>query len=123
MPKILIADDEPETLELLSHALRLGGYEVDGARNGEELLEKIESSSPDLIILDVMMPGMDGYSTLVRIRENEKNRNIPVIISTGKGGLEDFFRTSEKSKIDDFIEKPYSIRILIEKIKGLLGKK
>ena len=118
MPKILIADDEPETLELLSHALRLGGYEVDGARNGEELLEKIESSSPDLIILDVMMPGMDGWDTIRAINDAGLGEHVLIVMLTatdvpGKKmiGLQEF--------VFDYITKPFEPDELVSKVRQI----
>ncbi len=87
MSRILVADDDKDMLALTERWLLREGYTVDTAVSGGEALDKLSGIRPDLILLDYRMPGMDGLQTLERIREDESNRDIPVIIRTGDGEL------------------------------------
>ena len=117
--KILIADDEPSIVAAVEFLLRRNGYEVEVARNGEEALRLVETSHPDLVVLDVMMPVKSGYEICKRIRERPDSQSIKIIMLSAKG------RDAEVSKglsigADVYITKPFSTRELLVKIDGLL---
>lgn len=119
--KILIVDDEPSIVTAIEFLLRRSGYEVHVARDGKEALELVEASSPDLVLLDVMMPQKSGYEVCRRIRERDDWRHIKIVMLSAKG------RDAEVSKglsmgANAYITKPFSTRELMEQIKGLLGQ-
>ena len=117
--KILIADDEPSIVAAVEFLLKRGGYEVRVARSGDEALELIEASPPDLVLLDVMMPGRSGYEVCKRLRERPEWKDLKIIMLSAKG------RDAEVSRglslgADVYITKPFSTRDLMAKIQGLL---
>lgn len=117
--RILIADDEPNIVVALEFLLQQSGFEVRVARNGEEALDLLEACTPDLVLLDVMMPKKNGYEVCARIRERPDWRHIKVIMLSAKG------RDAEVNKglaigADLYVTKPFSTRELMAKIKGLL---
>ena len=119
--RILIADDEPSIVAALEYLLEQGGYEVLIARNGDEALGLLEQRTPDLVLLDVMMPRKSGYEICSRIRHQAEWRHIKVIMLSAKG------RDAEVSKglaigADLYVTKPFSTRELMAKIDGLLGQ-
>lgn len=120
--KILLVDDEESIRQLLSTRLSYAGYEVVTAQNGLEAIEKARSEAPDLIILDIMMPELDGFTVNKKLKEDEQTRNIPVIISTAKGEVREVFRMDEKFAICAFLEKPFQVDILMEYIKKYIKK-
>ncbi len=113
--KVLFVDDEEDIREVVQIRLESNGYEVITAGSGEEALKKIEESNPDLMILDVMMPGMDGLTVLKTLRKNENTAKLPVIILTAKRKkmIGDLF---ELENIQGFIEKPFDSKILLDMI-------
>ncbi len=120
--KVLIADDEPSIVTAVEFLLRREGYDVEIARDGGEALELIESSPPDLVVLDVMMPQKSGYEVCRRIRERDEWRHIKVIMLSAKG------RDAEVSKgmalgADAYVTKPFSTRDLMGRVKALLGER
>jgi DNA-binding response OmpR family regulator len=117
--KILIADDEPNIVAAVEFLLQRSGYEVLVARDGDEALKLVETCSPDLVLLDVMMPQRSGYEVCKRIREHPGWRHIKVIMLSAKG------RDAEVSKglaigADLYVTKPFSTRDLMGKIAALL---
>ena len=85
MPKrILIVDDEPDIIDLVIKTLEPEGYEIIAARDGEQALELAEKEPPDLVILDLVMPKMDGYTTAIKLRSMDKTRSVPIIVLTVK---------------------------------------
>ena len=119
--KILIADDEPSIVTAVEFLMRREGYEVSIARDGSEALERMESSRPDLVVLDVMMPQKSGYEICKRIREREDWRGIKIIVLSAKG------RDAEVAKglamgADVYITKPFSTRELMSRVKALLDE-
>jgi DNA-binding response OmpR family regulator len=117
--KILVADDEPNIVVALEYLLQHAGYDVTVARDGEEALQQIEASVPDLVLLDVMMPVRSGYEVCKRIRERAEWAHVKVIMLTAKG------RDAEVNKglamgADLYVTKPFSTRELVSQIKGLL---
>jgi two-component system, OmpR family, response regulator len=118
MLKILVVDDDPNILELVSIQLTQAGYSVQKASNGFEALEIIEEEYPDLMVVDVMMPGMDGYTLTKKIRTET---DIPVLLLTAKGELED----KEKGFLagsDDYVVKPFEPKELQFRINAILRR-
>lgn len=122
LPRILCVDDEPFNLSLLEAVLLPRGYDVVLAGNGPEALEKIRSEHIDLCLLDVMMPGMDGFETCRRIKADEVHPNIPVIMITSCAGQKDRIRGIE-SGAEDFISKPFDAAEVLARIRMLLHTK
>jgi two-component system KDP operon response regulator KdpE len=115
---ILVVDDEPNIVEVLSMNLELEGYQVSCASNGYEALQRLAEDLPDLIILDVMMPDMDGFETLKEIREIS---TVPVIMLTVKGEETDKVKGLNLGA-DDYITKPFSPRELVSRLKAVLRR-
>lgn len=118
MKKILVVDDEENIRELYRDELAEEGYQVELAENGGQALSKFESFRPDLVTLDVMMPGMDGIEVLRRIRE--KNPSVPVLLLTAFGEFRQDFNTWAS---DAYIVKSADVSELKQTIRQLLGKK
>lgn len=116
--KILLVDDEPEILWILQHALTEAGYEVESAHDGPEGLRKAYAFQPDLLLLDIMMPGMDGWEVLRRLREFS---DVPVIMLTVIGGEENLVQALQIGA-DDYITKPFAIQELLARVRALLRR-
>jgi CheY-like chemotaxis protein/MinD-like ATPase involved in chromosome partitioning or flagellar assembly len=119
--KILIVDDEVDTLRLVGLMLERQGYEIVAAENGEQALEEVEKGKPDLILLDVMMPGMDGFEVARQIRGNSETEDIPIIMFTAKVQVEDKV-TGLESGADVYLTKPTQPRELFAQVKVLLAR-
>ena len=119
MKKILIADDEHKIIMTLEYAFKKAGYEVFIARDGSEVLELLKNEIPDMILLDIMMPNIDGYTTLAEIRKNDAYRNIKVIFLSAKTGEKDIAKGLELGA-DAYVTKPYSIKKLTEQVDNLI---
>ena len=115
---VLVVDDEPRLVDVVRLNLELDGYRVVTAGNGAEALERVKDDLPDLIVLDVMMPEMDGFETLRRIREMS---NVPVLMLTVRAEESDRIRGLEIGA-DDYLPKPYSPQELRTRIKALLRR-
>ena len=122
MKKILIADDEHKIIMTLEYAFKKAGYEVFIARDGSEVLELLKTEIPDMILLDIMMPNIDGYATLNEIKKNEKLAKTKVIFLSAKTGEADIKKGLDLGA-DDYITKPYSIKKLTERVEELLADK
>jgi DNA-binding response OmpR family regulator len=112
--RILVIDDEPDLVAVLKVRLETQGYEVDSAGDGFEGLKKVEQSSPDLIILDVLMPRMDGFTFILELKKNDKHKHIPVIVLTAKEMMSDLFKIEG---VPDYIVKPFEVDELMAKVK------
>jgi len=119
--KILVVDDEIYIVHILDFSLGMEGYEVITALDGEQALEKLQSERPDLIVLDIMMPKLDGYEVCKAIKTNPQTRHIPVILLSAKGRNVDQ-KMGFDVGADDYITKPFSPRKLVERINQLLGQ-
>lgn len=119
MADIIVVEDNKELGELLSDFLQAEGYDVYLAGSGEEGLKLYEEKGAKLLILDVMLPGMDGFGVCSRIRQHD---NTPIIIVSAKGGKEDKLNGLFLGA-DDYIEKPYDIDILLARIRGIFKRK
>lgn len=118
-PRILAVDDDIMSLKLLTIKLEKEGYEVRNAYNGLEALREVQSFHPDLLIMDVTMPQMDGYEALRQLKSNEETRYIPVIMLTGRAEIEDKVMGFEVGA-EDYINKPYSLQEVSARVKSLL---
>ncbi len=116
----MVVDDEPQILTVVRMMLEKEGYEVIDAKNGEECLMKLKKEIPDLILLDVMMPGKDGWDILKEIKKTEKTKNIPIAMLTVRAS-DNSAKKSLEYGADDHINKPYAINEFIEQVKRLLG--
>jgi len=122
MKKILIADDEHKIIMTLEYAFKKAGYEVFIARDGSEVLELLKTEVPDVILLDIMMPNIDGYTTLTEIKKNKNLAKTKVIFLSAKTGEADIKKGLDLGA-DDYITKPYSIKKLTERVEELLNDK
>jgi DNA-binding response OmpR family regulator len=121
--RILCIEDEPDMIDLMRLILARRGYEVEGAPGGQEGLRKVRDSQPDLVLLDLMMPDMDGWEVYQQIKADEKTRHIPVIIVTAKAQSIDKVLGLQIAKVNDYIAKPFSPGELVESVQRILEKK
>ncbi|MBM3287717.1 MAG: response regulator [Candidatus Eisenbacteria bacterium] len=119
--RILVVDDEIYIVHILEFSLTMEGYQVLTAADGEEAMRLIEQERPDLVVLDIMMPKMDGYEVCRRLRQDEQLKGIPVILLSAKGRAVDR-EVGLQAGADDYITKPFSPRKLLEKIRDLLDR-
>ncbi|HNB41299.1 MAG TPA: response regulator, partial [Anaerolineales bacterium] len=121
-PRILIVDDEPFNVDYLEQELADFGYELLTAANGEEALEKIRTGSPDLVLLDIMMPIMDGFTVLGQAKADAAIRNIPIIIISANNDLQSVVKGLQKGA-EDYLPKPFEPTILYARISASLDRK
>jgi len=121
--KILVVDDVPQNVRLLELNLKAEGYQVVAAYSGQEALEKVRTEDPDLVLLDIMMPVMDGYEVCRRLRKNKRTRALPIVMITA-------YQRGVKKKIealdagaDDFITKPFDRYEVLARVRSLLRVK
>lgn len=119
--KILIVDDEIDTLLPLKRSLEVENYLVVGASNGHEALMKVKNEVPDLILLDLMMPEMDGYEVCARLKNDDMTKNIPVIMLTAKDAVRDKVKGLDIGA-DDYVTKPFNLNELKARIKSALRR-
>jgi two-component system alkaline phosphatase synthesis response regulator PhoP len=118
--RILVVDDEVYILHILDFILGAEQYDVVTATNGEQALQRVREDKPDLIILDIMMPKLDGYETCRIIKQDDSTKHIPVILLTAKGRDIDQ-KLGEEVGASDYITKPFSPTKLIERVQSILG--
>lgn len=118
--KVLVVDDEPKLVKLIESRLRANGYTVLTAANGEEGLEMARRHLPDLILLDIVMPKMDGKETLLALKDDDTTRAIPVIMLTAKSGSDDVVECLSEGGAADYIVKPYVAGEFLHKINTAL---
>lgn len=119
--KVLVADDDKNVINIIRDSLDPDLYEVHEAANGKEALGMVFAESPDIIVLDIMMPGMDGYSVCQELKEHDSTKKIPIIILSAKTSIEDKLKAMELG-IDDYIVKPFDPRELKARIKMRLER-
>ena len=120
-PHILIADDEEDVRGLVSTNLRRAGFSTEEAADGLAALEQVQRHKPDAIVLDVMMPGRDGYRVCAELRSESGTRHIPIIMLTAKSGTQDRITGLERGA-DDYLPKPFSPKELVLRIRALLRR-
>jgi len=121
-PTILIVDDEADILKLLSYNLEKSGFRVHEAKDGPEAIKLAIGKTPDLILLDVMLPDMDGMEALKRLKQDDRTSHVPVIMLTAKGEEVDKIVGFELGA-EDYVTKPFSPRELILRVKAVLKRK
>lgn len=118
--KILVVDDEPDLLELVRDTLEMAGYTVITASDGEEGLKSITEESPDLVILDIKMPKIDGMEVLERVRKNPLLNELPIIMLTSLKG-EGIIREAKEVGANDYIVKPFNQIDLLNRVKRVIS--
>ena len=118
---ILCIEDEPEMIDLIRLILNRHGFDVQGANGGREGLEKVKKNPPDLILLDLMMPDIDGWEVYQQIKADEKTKHIPVIVVTAKAQNIDKVLGLHIAKVDDYISKPFSPNALLQSVQNVLN--
>jgi two-component system alkaline phosphatase synthesis response regulator PhoP len=119
--QILVVDDEDDLLELVNYNLAKEGYDVECVGSGEEALRAVRRHLPDLIVLDLMLPAVDGLEVCRRLKADARTRDVPIIMLTAKGEESDMIAGLDKGA-DDYIAKPFSPRVLTARIKALLRR-
>jgi len=120
--KIMVVEDEEDIQELISYNLQKEGYRVIAVLSGELALKKIKAEKPDLLLLDLMLPGIDGLAVCKEVKSAPETRDIPVVMLTAKGEEIDVV-TGLELGADDYITKPFSPRILLARIRAVLRRK
>jgi two-component system phosphate regulon response regulator PhoB len=120
--KILVVDDEEDIVELLRFNLLREGFQVSSATSGEEALSLVRSEMPHLILLDLMLPGIDGLEVARRLKNNPNTANIPIVMLTAKGEEPDIV-TGLELGADDYVTKPFSPRILLARVRAVLRRR
>ena len=120
--RILCIEDEPEMIDLIRLILNRRGFDVKGALGGVEGLQALKEDPPDLVLLDLMMPDMDGWEVYQQMKADEKTRHIPVIVVTAKAQSIDKVLGIHVAKVDDYIAKPFSPQELLESVEKALKK-
>lgn len=121
MAKVLVVDDEPNIVLSLEFLMQQAGFEVETAEDGATALTKVKAAPPDLILLDISLPGISGFDVLEQLRQEPLYAKLPIIMLTAHG------REVEKEKglalgADDYVTKPFSTQALVEKVQGLLAE-
>ena len=117
--KILIVDDEPDILFTVAQMLEFSGYEVIKAKDGEECLNKLKETTPDLVLLDIMMPEMSGWDVAAKIKENPKWQDIPIIFLTAKGDTMSIGMGNMAA--EDYIVKPFDVNDLKQRVDSVFN--
>jgi two-component system response regulator VicR len=120
--RILCIEDQPEMIELIRLVLRRHGFQVDGAVGGREGLRMVRENPPDLVLLDLMMPEVDGWEVYRQIRADERLREIPVIAVTAKGRDVDRVVGVQVAGMNDFITKPFGLDDLVTRVQRALDE-
>lgn len=120
--RVVCIEDEPEMIDLVRLILGRRGFEVTGANGGLEGLEIVKRERPDLVLLDLMMPDMDGWEVYQRIKSDEALREIPVVVVTAKAQSIDKVLGLHIAKVDDYITKPFGPQELLESVEKILGQ-
>jgi DNA-binding response OmpR family regulator len=121
-PIILIADDDPDILALISFRLERAGYDIVRAVNGEEAVRVALDRRPDVALLDVMMPRVDGYEATRRLRQHRETSHMPIILLTARVQEDDIARGFDAGA-DDYVKKPFSPQELGARVQAILGRR
>ena len=120
MAKILLVDDEPDFVETVEFFLRGSGYEVFVAKNGKEALEQAEREKPDVVLMDVMMPEMDGLEACRHLKTDPSLKSVPIIMLTAKGQVQDV-KDALAAGAHSYVVKPFNLPDLVERIEMMLS--
>jgi DNA-binding response OmpR family regulator len=120
--KVLLVEDEDQLRRVMKDLLEREGYIVSEARDGIQALDQVDRHAPDIIVLDLNLPGLDGYSVLQQLRSRAATRTIPVMVLTAKGDEDNEVRVFELGA-DDFITKPFRARALSARLEAVLGRR
>jgi len=120
MTKILVVDDEPDFVETVEFFLIGSGYQVFVAKNGKEALKQAEREEPDLILMDIMMPEMDGLEACRRLKKHSSLKSVPIIMSTAKGQAQDV-KDALAAGAHSYLVKPFNLPDLVERIEKMLS--
>jgi len=118
--RVLVIDDEADMLNVVKHCLSKAGYDVQTCDNGRNAWDTILQSRPDLLLLDVMLPGMDGYSLQIKLAENEFTKEIPIIVFTALEPSKTLFQKFPQVK--GFMTKPFKTEALLQSVENTIGK-
>jgi len=121
--RILCIEDEPEMIDLIRLILGRKGFEVSGATGGQDGIYKVRHEKPDLVLLDLMMPYVDGWEVYQQMKADDATKNIPVIVVTAKAQSIDKVLGLHIAKVDDYIAKPFSPKELIDSVERIFAKK
>ena len=121
--KLVYIEDEPEMIDLVQLILNRRGFEVYGANGGREGLDLVRRELPDLVLLDLMMPDMDGWDVYQQMKSEDNTREIPVIVVTAKAQSIDKVLGLHIAKVDDYIAKPFSPQELLDSVEKVLAKR
>ena len=121
--KLVYIEDEPEMIDLVQLILSRRGFEVYGANGGREGLDLVRRELPDLVLLDLMMPDMDGWDVYQQMKSEDNTREIPVIVITAKAQSIDKVLGLHIAKVDDYIAKPFSPQELLDSVEKVLAKR
>jgi DNA-binding response OmpR family regulator len=119
---VLLVDDEDDLRRVMRDLLEREGYTVQEARDGVQALDQVDRHAPDIIVLDLNLPGLDGYGVLSQLRSRSATRDIPVIVLTAKGDEDNEVRVFELGA-DDFLSKPFRARALPARLEAVLGRR
>ena len=119
---IVVVEDEEDIQELFAHVLKQEGFRVSMSGSGEDALRLLERSAPDLVLLDLMLPGIDGLGVCRRMKEHPATRQVPIIMVTAKGEESDIVAGLELGA-DDYIPKPFSPRVLLARVRSVLRRR
>ena len=121
--RVVCIEDESEMIDLVSMILTREGYQVIGAPGGLQGLQIVEDTQPELVLLDLMMPDLDGWEVYQRLKANPKTTNVPIIVVTARAQSIDKILGLHIAKVDDYITKPFSPTELLTSIQKVLSKK
>jgi DNA-binding response OmpR family regulator len=119
---VVCIEDEPEMIDLVKLILSRKGFQVVGAMGGREGLEAIQAQKPDLVLLDLMMPDMDGWEVYQKMKADDSTKSIPVIVVTAKAQSIDKVLGLHIAKVDDYITKPFGPQELLESVEQVLAR-
>ena len=119
--KVLLVDDEDQLRRVMKDLLERDGYEVTEASDGVEALDQVDRHAPDIIVLDLNLPGLDGYGVLTHLRSRPATQDVPVVVLTARGDEESEVRVFELGA-DDFLPKPFRARALSARLQAVLGR-
>ena len=123
MAKILVAEDEIDISFIIGEALKKKGHIVSFAFDGEETLKKAKKENPDLVILDIMMPKMDGFAVHHELKKDPKTKKMFILVQTAKADAKNVFLSDKSYEVDGFLEKPFDLTKFFDMVEGILKSK